>query len=37
MDLHTVDTLRPARSRDDLALGQGETFLAGGMSRAWSI
>jgi CO/xanthine dehydrogenase FAD-binding subunit len=30
MDLHTVDTLRPARSRDDLALGQGETFLAGG-------
>ena len=30
MDLHTVTSLRPARSRDELRLATGETVLAGG-------
>lgn len=30
MDLHTVEMLRPARTRDDLPLAPGETLLAGG-------
>lgn len=30
MDLHTVDSYRAARSRADLALADGERFLAGG-------
>lgn len=30
MDLHTVSTMRVARSREDLALGPGEALLAGG-------
>jgi CO/xanthine dehydrogenase FAD-binding subunit len=30
MDLHTVEALRPARTRDDLRLAAGETLLGGG-------
>ena len=30
MDLHTVTSLRPARTRDDLRLGAGEVILGGG-------
>jgi CO/xanthine dehydrogenase FAD-binding subunit len=30
MDLHTVTSLRPARTRDDLRLAAGETVLGGG-------
>jgi len=30
MDLHTVDVLRPARTRDDLRLAPGEKLLGGG-------
>lgn len=30
MDLNTIETLRRARTREDLALAPGETFLAGG-------